>query len=275
MIQALNIIKLVLKIVITILSVSLIVTGFSKKNIKKFHFNTKKTLEKKLKNKRFLSYEKIEKYLKQTGAVFMFNMNPSDYILIKIGSSLLFLLVGISLENILIALILTILGFFIIDIFLYISNDDDNNKILVDLKNVYDTLRIQTKAGVYFTNSLTECYLVAKNSRLKTALLDLNNKIISENDIENSIEDFNSKFNNTYIDTFCIVIKQSLTSGRTVQVLNDLSEQIKDIQDSLAIKEEQKIERKLQVVQFLLYIGAIAIVVFAMSNELTKALTNF
>ena len=145
----------------------------------------------------------------------------------------------------------------------------------MDLKRVYDTLRIQTKAGVFLTSSIAECYLVAENKRLKKALLELNNKIIAKNDIESAIEDFNSKFKNPYIDTFCIVIKQSLESGKTVQILEDLSAQIKDIQQAISIREAERVKYKLEGLQFLVYVGVIAIVAYGIFTELITSLMNF
>lgn len=276
---ALNLAKFILPIIATILVYKLVRLSFNENKIKKFTKMTNNFMEVGLKksSKGYFSYERIEKYLNQMGVNDMFDneISPSSFILIKIFMALILSLIGIKEGIVLLAIGLALLGFFIPDIFINLSNNEDNNKILLDLKKVYDTLRIQTKAGVFLTNSIAECYLVAENKRLKKALLELNNNIIAKHDIESSIEKFNSKFKSSYIDTFCIVIKQSLESGKTVQILEDLSEQIKDIQQTISTKESEKVKYKLEGLQFLIYVGVIAIVIYGIFTELMSSLMNF
>ena len=140
---------------------------------------------------------------------------------------------------------------------------------------MYDTLRIQTKAGVYLTSSLTECYLVVKNPRLKTALLDLNNYIMIKNDVYTGIEEFNMKFDSPFVNTFCIVIKQGIESGKTVQVLEDLSSQIRDIDNSMKEKLSEQIKSKLAINQLLIFIGLIATVLYGIMSSLASSLMKF
>lgn len=279
MVLAFNLTKLILPIIATILAYKLVRLSFKESKIKKFTKMTNSFMEVGLKksSKGYFSYERIEKYLNQMGVNDMFDseVSPSSFILVKIFMALVLSLVGIKEGIFILTIGLALLGFFIPDIFINLSNNEDNDKILIDLKKVYDTLRIQTKAGVFLTSSIAECYLVAENRRLKKALLELNNKIIAKNDIETAIEEFNAKFKNSYIDTFCIVIKQSLESGKTVQILEDLSEQIKDIQQAISIKEAEKVKYKLEGLQFLIYVGVIAIVVYGIFTELMSSLMNF
>ena len=47
-------------------------------------------------------------------------------------------------------------------------------------------------------------------------------KIVIKNDIESAVIEFNKCFENSYIDTLCVTIKQSLESGKSVQILEDL-----------------------------------------------------
>ena len=58
--------------------------------------------------------------------------------------------------------------------------------MMPDIKVIYDTLRIQTKAGVFINEALGQCYLKVRNERLKEALLILNGKLIRDKDIETS-----------------------------------------------------------------------------------------
>lgn len=270
-----KILTLVITLIISILCFILIKSTLEKKAISKFKL---KDLDKNFKktDKGIKIYEKTEKYLKQMGLKEMVGreISPTEYIMLKLGIMLLLFLAFMKV-NIIIALIIAAVSYKLPEIILDISNSSDNEDILPDLKRVYDTLRIQAKAGVYLTVSLTECYLSVKSPRLKTALLELNNNIITKNDIEGAIEDFNSKFKNQYIDTFCIVIQQSIYSGKAVQIMEDLSVQIKDIQEAINIKTAERVKTKLGLLQFLIYIGVISILVYGIFITLSNSLTNF
>lgn len=265
-------IKIIILISIIYISVNVFILIMLNKSISKFTFLK---LEKNLKKskKGIKLYERIDKKLNKYGISYKYKwITPITYILLKVFISILiFVLVLISI-NLEIAIILSIVVFLIFDFLIKASNSSDNEEIMIDLKNVYDTLRIQTKAGVYLTTALSECYLVVINKRLKDALLDLNNKITKDNDVEAILNQFQAKFDNKYIDTFCIVINQSLYSGKTVQILEDLSTQIKDIEEALNIKLLRKIKSKLSMYQVLIFIGMILLVLFVVFIQIQNSL---
>lgn len=219
----------------------------------------------------YLSYERLEKYLKQMGK----EETPTKYIMIKVGFSLAFMLIGLREENILIILGLGILGFFIPDYTVKRGNDRDNEEMIMDIKLVYDTLRIQTKAGVFINKAISECYLIVSNERLKEGLLMLSSKLNKDNDIELALDEFKSRFKNPYIDTFCIVIQQSLESGQTIQILEDLSEQINDLEEAMYIRKEDQVEGKLSRQQFFIFIGVIMIAIYGMGISIISSVSQF
>lgn len=225
----------------------------------------------------YFSYETISTMLRSHGVHFMFNseVEPSSFFLCKLLIGVLLSLVGFKESSFLIAMILFSIGFYVPDFIIKISNDNDNEKMLVDIKSIYDTLRIQTKAGVHFKNALGECYLAVKNSRLKSALLGLNSSIIANQDIESALDDFSSQFKNEYIDTLCIIIEQSQENGQSVQILNDISNQIKDIQHAISLKEKARVDRKIQMMQFFIFVGVLAVCLYALGIELFASLMGF
>lgn len=265
-------IKIIILISIIYISVNVFILIMMNKKVSKFTFLK---LEENLKKskKGIQLYENLDKKLNKYGISYKYKwITPINYILLKLFVSILiFVLVLISI-NLEIAIISSIAVFLIFDFIIKASNNSDNEEIMIDLKNVYDTLRIQTKAGVYLTKALTECYLSVSNKRLKSALLDLNNKITRDNDVETVLNQFQAKFNNRYIDTFCIVIKQSIYSGKTVQILEDLSTQIKDIEEALNIKLLRKIKSKLSMYQVLIFIGMILMVLFVVFIQIQDSL---
>jgi Flp pilus assembly protein TadB len=272
--KLINITILIFMVIISVIIFILIKSTFDKKRFSKFSLNR---IDKRFKKSdKLFDYEKSDRYLKKMGLKEMFSraVTPTEFILIKIILTLIFL-VGFLRQGIGYSIAFGILGYLLPDILVKVSNSVDNDEMLADIKRVYDTLRIQTKAGVFLTVSLTECYLVVKSPRLKKALLELNNYIVTKNDVDIAIEEFNSKFENPYIDTFCVVIKQSIESGKTVQILEDLSAQIKDIQEAINIKLAERIKTKLEVLQLFIYIGVTSIIVFGIFKELLSSLSTF
>lgn len=220
------------------------------------------TVRKMLYGKNENRYEKTVRFLSETGADYMFKkeINPVVYMLIRTGIALFFIVAAISKGYFFAAAVLGVTGFMCLPVILNYSNSSDNKKMLPDIKNMYDTLSLKTEAGVFFTDALPECYRVVQSGRLKAALLELNAGIIVRNDIENSIYHFNRKFRNRYIDTFCIIIRQALESGQTVQVLNDMSSQMADIEKAINEAQKEKQDMQETKIQLLVY-GALMLII--------------
>lgn len=225
----------------------------------------------------YFQYDSIETFLNTKGAVYMFGTmaNPVIYMLIKTLAFLLLFMTGVSVGGFALAFLLGITGFFLPDVLLTVSNSADNDAMLGDIKCIYDTLRIQTKAGVFLSASLSECYLAVRNRRLKSALLELTNDISTRRDIDDALERFNEKFDCGQIDIFCIVIRQSMESGRSVKVLEDLSLQMNDLQHAINMKEKEALDRKVQIIELLIFIGLLAVTVYSLGVEVMSSILVF
>lgn len=212
----------------------------------------------------FFSYDRAKIYLSRNGVDYMFHskIKPMTYFSIRFSLMLIAFSSLCITADFIWGVIGGIVGFYFFDILIRLSNDSDNDKMLLDIKSMYDSLKIQTAAGVYLTNSLTECYMCVESGRLKEALLELNNKILTKKDIESAIDEFNLLFNNTYIDAFCIVIKQSLESGHAINALADISNQISDVQESINVKQYNNLERRTQILELLMFVGIVAITIY-------------
>lgn len=225
---------------------------------------TKRALYKTLKKSKFkaFDYEYLDGFLKENGVYTMFKkLDPLLYIGIKAGVSIFLLIVLVSVSPIA-GVVGMILGFIVPDYIFKESNNSDNKKMMDDIKNIYDTLRIQTKAGVYITSVLTDCYLVVQNKRLKKALLELTSDIIAKNDINEALDDFASKFTNEYITTLATIIKQSLQTGQASKLFEDIKEQINDIEAALILREKERINSQVVAVQALIYVSIIIVSIF-------------
>lgn len=222
------------------------------------------------------NYEELEMYINRTGLKYMTNdkLTPLMYTLFKILFAIFFMVLGFQLDTIITGLGLGIFGYFFIDLIAYISNSSDNKAMLDDIKNVYDTLRIQTKAGVYITSVITDCYLVVQNKRLKKAFLRLTSDIAAKNDIETSLDEFKNKFDNEYINTLVVIIKQSMKTGQASKMFEDIRAQIADIEAAMMEAEKARIKTMITVCQVLLYIAIIAVSLYVAVASLSTGL-NF
>lgn len=209
-------------------------------------------------------YEEVKRYLSETGANYIMKreIDPVEYYMARIIISVILMLLCIISGNIIYAPAGILIGFFILPAVLSLSNKSDNEAVMGDIKNIYDTLVIKIEGGMFFTNALADCYMAVSNKRLKEALKKLRMEIIVNNNIEQEIDRFNMQFKNQYIDTFCVIIRQALKSGQTVKVLSDMSNQMSDIRRALDEAEKARLERKVMMFEMLIYVLLIAVIIY-------------
>lgn len=216
--------------------------------------------------------DKIKLYLSQYGVEYMFGIvTPLQYYLVKIICMFVFTLFALKImDNLMMVFIGGIFGWFLPNICIKISNDSDNQAIAADIKNLYDTLKIQARAGVYLISSLEECYMVVRNKRLKTALLQLRKEIALKHDISTAVEVLTIKFKNEYIDSFALIIEQSLKTGQSVKLLGDISKQMEDLEHSINLRKKHKIETKFMFCTMMVFLVIIFICMYAVIGELSQ-----
>lgn len=224
-----------------------------------------KQISKSMKNTKVkaFNYEVIEAFIYSNGIAYMTNykMTPVGYMILKILSAVFFSIIGFQM-SLLGGIIGLVLGYFGLDFIFIESNKSDNKNMLDDIKTIYDTLRIQTKAGVYITSVIADCYLVVRNKRFKDALLRLTSDIAAKNDIEDALEKFRNKFSNEYIDTLVVIIKQSMQTGQAAKMFDDIKNQITDIDAAMMMNEKISIQTKIVTVEVLLYSAIIFVSIY-------------
>lgn len=70
------------------------------------------------------------------------------------------------------------------------------------------------------------------------------------------------------------MLNQAQTSGKTVQILSDMSEQIRQVRHAYSLKEKSRLERRIEVIELLIFIGVIAIGIYSMGTEITRLLNE-
>lgn len=226
--------------------------------------------------------DKILADLSKYGVMYMtkdYNIEASTWILVKVLCGLLCGLVGFSLTTsiigkILCAIGLLIAGFFLPDGFIRLSNKSDNDAMANDILTIYTILKIHARAGVYVTDSLIECQRTVTNGRLKQALNEMNNNILSSRiTMDEAIMQFNARFRNDSIDNLAIILLQSSKSGQSINLLDDLSAQIVNGNKARSEMKKAKLKRKLSIQQTIFFSIVVGMVLYLVIIEMTTSVS--
>lgn len=226
----------------------------------------------------YFSYRRLDGYLHAMGIYEAFGeeaVNPVSFLILKCAVTLILFTVGYSLYGWILALPVGILGFFLLDLLIQWSNDSDNEEMMPDLKRVFDTLRIQTAGSVHLSNALLECYLVVSFPRLKKELQRLSVYILATNDMDGAIMRLNREFHNRYINSLCTTLIQALENGNSIQLLEDLSNQIADMQAAMNLREQERINRKVQRYELLLFAGILVFCIYTLAVNMSSGVAQF
>lgn len=202
-------------------------------------------------------YSSTQQWLDKNGAVFHYGswVDPEKYLALRIVSALL----GLSAVGTMSPVggaAAAVLLFFLPGWLLIYLNGKDNEKLLPELKMVYHALEIQIRAGVYVTDALAECYGSVRDKRLRAALLALAGDIVMKADIYDALERFQGRFDNRYVDALCITILQALESGQALELLGDIGEQVKDMEETVLERRKGALDRSVTFYQ----LGVLAVV---------------
>lgn len=223
----------------------------------------------KTKTKEMSWYQRKKRWLVQNGASFHFGgwMNPVWYFTIKLSAACAGYMVGYVVSpgfGLPAALLLFLLPGWL----LQYLNKKDNERMLPQLRLVYHALTLQIRAGVYVTDALAECYGCVQDKRLKQALLDMAGDIVMKADIYESLERFQASFDNRHVDALCITILQALESGQAVELLSDLSEQIKDMELAVLGRKKASLDRSITFYQLGILGAVLGLVLYACITQM-------
>lgn len=221
-------------------------------------------------------YQNTARWLGKNGAGFHYGkwMNPTSYLTLKI------ILAGIGMTvvsqiSVGYGSMVAILLFFIPGWLLVHLNKKDNQELLPELKMVYHALEIQIRAGVYVMDALSECYGSVKHRRLRQALLDLAGDIVVKADIYEAMGRLRDKFDNFYIDSLCITIVQALESGQAVELLSDIAEQIRDMENTVLERRKGALDRRITMYQLGVLAAVMGVVLYVCITHMYAATVRF
>lgn len=159
------------------------------------------------------------------------------YYFIKIMLASLFFLAGcINYNSYFYAIILALMGFFIIDLYILLHQKNRNSEVCNDLYNVTNSICLQLSAHVSLKDSLKTQYENCKNKDFKKAMIEFSTCYeLSELNIDLAIYNLKQKFEILELDMFCNVLSEYNRSGNIIEVLENLA-------DSLSAKQIDKLK---------------------------------
>ena len=224
----------------------------------------------------FLDYERLKGFLERNGAAFHFGrwIGPINYTAIRLVLAGAGLLLG-SFYEMWLGVILTVLFFILPDMMVTWMNSRDNDRMLPELKLIYNAIAMQIKSGVHVTDALAECYGSVQEGRLREALFTLSGDIVMQADVEKALERFQGKFENRYVDALCITVLQALESGQAVELLSDISEQIKDMEVAIMGRKKSSLDRRITFYQLGILSAILVVVLYACITHMLAAAVSF
>ncbi len=172
------------------------------------------------------------------------NLNAVSYYIVKIIMALVFLLAGlINYKSYVAMIILGLIGYYFLDLYISINKKSRDSEICYDLLNVVDSISLQLSSYVPLKESLKIQYENCKNKDLKKALMIFATKYeLSELNINDAINDLNSRFDILEMDMFCNTLRQYTKLGNITELLENLSSVLKvKYLDKLKEKTKEKV----------------------------------
>ena len=110
---------------------------------------------------------------------------------------------------------------------------------------------------------------------LKQALLELAGDLVMRAELEEQLVKFQGKFDNRYIDSLCMILLQAMESGQSVDLLGDLSEQIKDMEAAVLGQKKEALDRSVTFYQLGILVAVMGLVLYACVTQMFTAVTGF
>ena len=147
------------------------------------------------------------------------------YYSLKIMLALLFLTAGLkNYDSITISIILSLLGYFFVDIYILINKKSRNSEICNDLYNVVNSICMQLSSHMSLKDSLKYQYNNCKNKDFKKAMIEFATCYeLSELNIETAVNSLNSKFDILEVQMFCNALGEYNQTSNITEILDNLS----------------------------------------------------
>ena len=173
-------------------------------------------------------FKKVDRMLRKQG--YPFRLTASSYFLIKSALFLICFILSVnSYHSFTMALIIGLAGFYTVNVYMYLNRIIRDSAIKNDLLNVVDCLYLQMSAQVTLKDAMRGLYEVCKITDFRKALIRLSATYeLSGLNIEKASDEFKDSFDILEINLFAVALNQQVASGFSLEVLNNLSETLKE-----------------------------------------------
>ncbi len=133
----------------------------------------------------------------------------------------------VNYDSNIMAITLGLIGFYFIDIYIYVNKKSRDSQICVDLLKVVDSIVLQLSAEISLKDALKKQFENCENKDFKKAILEFAMRYeMSELNINEAIKDLDKKFEILEIDMFCNSLREYNKTGNIIEILENLSKTI-------------------------------------------------
>lgn len=152
-------------------------------------------------------------------------LNAISYYVLKITLTVVLAFAGlVNYNSYIAALLLGVIGFTFLDLYISINKKSRDSEICSDLLAVTDSLCLELASYVPLKESLKNQFMNCKNKDFRKAIMMFATKYeLSELNINEALNDLNSRFDILELDMFCNTIRQYTKVGDIIELLENLS----------------------------------------------------
>ena len=156
-------------------------------------------------------------------------LNAISYYFFKIVLTLVLAFTGlVNYNSYIAALLLGLIGFTFLDLYIAVNKKFRDSEIYSDLLTVTDSLCLELSSYVPLKESLKNQFKNCKNKDFRKAIMMFATKYeLSELNINEALNDLNSRFDILELDMFCNTISQYTKVGNIIELLENLSDVLK------------------------------------------------
>lgn len=221
------------------------------------------------------SYEKTVSFLQRKGAQSHFGdwLNPTTYLIMNICCGVLGFFLGTAAVSPLIGIIGAVFGYAFPYILIIEMDKDDSKKMTDQISTIYNTLQIQISAGIELSVAMSGLYSYLPKGRLRTALQKFTVELRTSSDFETALNGFEASFDNEFIDTLCVILRQGRMTGRTSALLSDISSQIIDMQSAALAARKDSLDRFSTFCNIFIMASGLGIVLYGFVQMMASSIT--
>lgn len=223
-----SVLDFILLLLIFIICYLVVKRWYIKHEVKKYCLSSNaKKQTKEIKFKNFISKINFLKtkdlFLLKQG--YPLRLDSLRYYTLKITLSLIFFIAGVkNYDSNITAVILALIGWFFIDVYIFVNKKSRDSEICNDLYNVTNSICLQLSSHVSLKDSIKYQFQNCKNKDFQKAMIEFSACYeLTELNIDNAVNVLNSKFDILEINMFCNALTEYNKTGDVVEILENLA----------------------------------------------------